>query len=45
MVLAKDRLIYNQTMKRFYDTQDATQALNWLYGYYFERIAGFGFNK
>lgn len=44
MILAKDQLKYNQTMTRFYDTQDATEALSWLYGYYHERIAGFGFD-
>ena len=43
MILSKDQLVYNQTMKAFYDTQDATEALRWLYGYYGERIAGFGF--
>ena len=45
MLLSKDQLIYNQTMKDFYDTQDATQALQWLYRYYHERITGFGFEK
>lgn len=45
MLLSKDQLIYNQTMKDFYDTQDATQALKWLYSYYQERIAGFGFEQ
>lgn len=44
MLLSKDQLVYNQTMKNFYDTQDATQALKWLYSYYQERIAGFGFD-
>lgn len=43
MLLSKDQLIYNQTMKDFYDTQDATQALTWLYSYYQQRITGFGF--
>ena len=44
MILAKDQLAYNQVMTRFYDTQDATEALNWLYDYYRERITGFGFD-
>lgn len=43
MILAKDQLVYNQVMTRFYDTQEATEALNWLYDYYRERITGFGF--
>jgi Fic family protein len=45
LILAKDQLIYNQVMTRFYDTQDATEALEWLYGYYFERVTGFGFDS
>lgn len=45
MLLSKDQLIYNQTMKIFYDTQNATAALEWLYGYYFARITGFGFDS
>ena len=44
MILAKDQLAYNQTMTRFYDTQEATEALTWLYDYYRERITGFGFD-
>ena len=44
LILAKDQLIYNQVMTRFYDSQDATEALEWLYGYYFERVTGFGFD-
>lgn len=44
MILAKDRLVYNQVMIRFYDSQEATEALNWLYAYYRERITGFGFD-
>jgi hypothetical protein len=40
----KDQLIYNQVMARFYRTQDATEVLEWLYGYYFERVTGFGFD-
>jgi Fic family protein len=44
LILAKDQLIYNQIMMRFYDTQVATEALEWLYGYYFERITGYGFD-
>ncbi|TDR30495.1 Fic/DOC family protein [Hydromonas duriensis] len=43
MILAKDQLKYNEVMTRFYDNQDATEALEWLYSYYVERIAGFGF--
>jgi Fic family protein len=45
MILAKDQLSYNQIMTRFYDSQEATEALNWLYDYYRERISGFGFDK
>ncbi len=44
LILAKDQLIYNQVMTRFYDSQDATEALEWLYGYYFDRVTGFGFD-
>ena len=44
MILAKDQLIYNQVMTRFYNTQEASEALNWLYTYYRERITGFGFD-
>lgn len=45
VVLAKDQLAYNQVMTRFYDSQDATEALQWLFGYYAERVRGFGFDK
>jgi Fic family protein len=45
MISAKDQLTYNQVMTRFYDTQDATEALIWLYTYYYEQIKGFGFDK
>lgn len=45
MILAKDQLKYNEVMTRFYDTQDATKALVWLYTYYLERITGFGFDR
>jgi Fic family protein len=45
MILAKDHLKYNQVMTAFYNTQDATEALNWLYAYYGERVTGFGFDK
>ena len=45
MILAKDQLTYNQVMTRFYDTQEATEALNWLYDYYHERITGYGFDQ
>jgi Fic family protein len=44
MILAKDQLAYHQVMTRFCDTQEATEALNWLYDYYRERITGFGFD-
>lgn len=44
MLLSKDQLVYNQTMKEFYDSQDATKALIWLYDYYHARITGFGFD-
>lgn len=43
-ILAKDQTIYNQVMMRFYDSQDATEALVWLYGYYFERVGDLGFD-
>ena len=45
MIFVKDQLIYNQVMTRFYDTQDATEALGWLYRYYTEKVTGFGFDK
>lgn len=45
MIQAKDQLKYNQIMTRFYDTQDGTEALNWLYEYYLERITGYGFDN
>ena len=45
MTLAKDQLSYNQVMTRFYNTQDGTEALNWFYDYYRERVAGFGFDN
>lgn len=44
MILAKDQLEYNQVMTRFYDTQEATEALQWFYRYYQRRVAGFGFD-
>jgi Fic family protein len=43
-ILANDQVTYNQLMTRFYDTQDATESLVWLYGYYFERVSGLGFD-
>lgn len=43
MIRAKDQLVYNQTMTRFYDTQEATPALEWLCQYYQETTADFGF--
>lgn len=33
-IRAKDQLVYNQTMTRFDDTQDGTEALLWLLSYY-----------
>ncbi|MES2262002.1 MAG: Fic family protein [Pseudomonadota bacterium] len=45
MIFVKDQLTYNQVMTRFYDTQDATEALGWLYRYYREKITGFGFDQ
>lgn len=45
MIHSKDQLIYNQTMKEFYDHQEATQALIWLYSYYKEQLKEFGFMK
>lgn len=44
MIFAKDQLKYNQIMTDFYNTQDATEALIWMYDYYRERIAGLGFD-
>lgn len=44
MIFVKDQLTYNQVMTRFYDTQEATEALGWLYRYYGEKVAGFGFD-
>jgi len=44
MIKAQEQLPYNQVMARFYDTQDATQALVWFYGVYQERIQPFGFS-
>lgn len=44
MIFVKDQLTYNQVMTRFYDTQEATEALGWLYRYYAEKVAGFGFD-
>jgi len=43
MITAKELLAYNQVMTRFYETQDATEALVWFYGRYVERIRHFGF--
>ena len=43
-ILAKDQLIYNQIMTNFYNTQDATQAIDWLYEYYYKNIHGYGFD-
>lgn len=45
MIRATDKLVYNQTMKRFYDSQDGTEALNWLYEYYRTQVTGFGFDR
>lgn len=45
MILAKDQLEYNQVMTQFYNTQDETKALAWLYGYYHERIKNLGFDS
>lgn len=44
VVMAEDQLVYNQLMTRFYDTQEATEVLLWLYDYYGERIRGLGFD-
>lgn len=43
MITAKELLAYNQVMTRFYETQEATEALVWFYGRYLERIRHFGF--
>ena len=45
MIFVKDQFTYNQVMTRFYDTQDATEALGWLYRYYRDKVTGFGFDK
>lgn len=45
MIQAKDQLKYNQIMTRFYDAQDGTEALIWLYEYYLEQNTGFGFDS
>lgn len=37
-ILAKDQLMYNQIMTNFYNTQDATPAIEWLYEYYYNSI-------
>jgi Fic family protein len=44
MITAKEQLPYNQVMTRFYDTQEATEALIWFYERYQERIKQFGFS-
>ena len=44
-IFAKDQLHYNQVMTRFYDRQDATEALLWLYEYYQLAHTGYGFDK
>lgn len=45
MITAKEQLPYNQVMARFYDSQDATEALVWFYERYRERIEKFGFSS
>jgi Fic family protein len=45
MILAEDQLVYNQIMTHFYDTQEATEALNWFFDYYKNRITGLGFDN
>jgi Fic family protein len=45
MISAKQQLVYNQVMSRFYDTQEATEALVWFYGVYCERFETFGFSR
>jgi Fic family protein len=42
-IFAKDQLKYNQIMTNFYNTQDATQAIEWLFEYYYNNICDFGF--
>jgi Fic family protein len=44
MISAKTQLPYNQVMARFYDTQEATEALVWFYRVYESRLAQFGFD-
>jgi Fic family protein len=43
MMLAQDRLRYNQIMTDFYQRQDGTEALLWLLAYYQNHIQGLGF--
>ncbi len=43
-ILAKDQLKYNQIMTNFYNNQDAAQAIEWLYEYYYKNIHGYGFD-
>jgi len=43
MITAKEQLAYNQVMTRFYDSQDASEALIGFYDHYRARIEHFGF--
>jgi Fic family protein len=43
-IFAKDQLQYNEVMTRFYNSQDATEALSWLFEYYKASNTGFGFD-
>lgn len=45
MITAKEQLAYNQVMTRFYDSQDATEALIWFYERYRARSEHFGFTS
>jgi Fic family protein len=44
-IFAKDQLQYNEMMTRFYDSQEATEALKWLFAYYHASNTGFGFDS
>jgi Fic family protein len=43
MITKEEQLAYNQIMTRFYNSQDATEAMVWFYSRYLERINHFGF--
>jgi len=43
-VFAKDQLEFNRQMIHFYDTQDATEALNFFTDYYYQQNSDLGFD-